>query len=47
LHHYNDEVQATLKASGDQPLDIRATMPERWEQTVEQLDNLAALYEKH
>ena len=47
LHHYNDEVQATLKANGDQPLDIRATMPERWEQTVEQLDNLAALYEKH
>ena len=47
LHHYNDEVQAALKACGDQPLDIRTAMPERWEKTVEQLDSLAALYEKH
>ena len=47
LHHYNDEVQVALKASGDQPLDIRTAMPERWEKTVEQLDSLAALYEKH
>ena len=23
LHHYNEEVQAALKASGDKPLDIR------------------------
>ena len=45
LHHYNDEVQAALKASGDQPLDIAKAMPERWEKTAEQLDNLAALYE--
>jgi len=47
LHHYNDEVQAALKASGGQPLDIRSAFPERWEKTVEQLDNLAALYEKN
>ncbi|MEE8387586.1 MAG: hypothetical protein V3R65_03345 [Acidiferrobacterales bacterium] len=47
LHHYNDEVQAALKASGDQPLDIRMAMPERWRKTVEQLDHLAALYEKN
>ena len=47
LHHYNDEVQAALKACGDQPLDIRKAMPERWEKTAEQLDNLAALYEKN
>lgn len=46
LHHYNDEVQAALKASGGEPLDIRTAFPERWEKTVEQLDNLAALYEK-
>jgi len=45
LHHYNDEVQAALKACGDQPLDIRSAMPERWEKTAQQLDNLAALYQ--
>ena len=45
LHHYNDEVQAALKDSGDQPLDIRKAMPERWEKTAEQLDHLAGLYE--
>jgi N-dimethylarginine dimethylaminohydrolase len=47
LHHYNDEVQAALKASGDAPLDIRKAMPERWQKTVEQLDHLAALYQKN
>ena len=47
LHHYNDEVQAALKASGGEPLDIRPAFPERWEKTVEQLANLAALYEKN
>ena len=41
LHHYNDEVQAALKDSGDQPLDIRKAMPERWGKTAEQLDHLA------
>jgi len=45
LHHYNDEVQAALKACGEQPLDVRKVMPERWEKTAEQLDNLAALYQ--
>ena len=45
LHHYNEEVQAALKANGDQPLDISTAMPARWEKTVEQLDSLAALYE--
>ena len=47
LHHYNDEVQAALKASGDQPLEIFKAMPERWEKTVAQLDALADLYEKN
>ena len=45
LHHYNEEVQAALKANGDKPLDISTAMPARWEKTVEQLDSLAALYE--
>ena len=47
LHHYNDEVQAALKASGDRPLEIFKAMPERWEKTVGQLDALADLYEKN
>ncbi len=47
LHHYNEEVQAALKASGDQPLDIAKAMPERWEKTAEQLDSLAALYQQN
>lgn len=47
LRHYNDEVQAALKASADRPLDIQEAMPERWEKTAQQLDNLAALYESN
>ena len=47
LHHYNEELQAALKANGKRPLDVRSAMPERWEKTVSQLDALAALYEQN
>ena len=47
LHHYNDEVQTALRRSGDQPLLVAEVMPERWHKTVEQLDQLAALYESN
>ena len=47
LHHYNDEVQAALKASGGRPLEIFKAMPERWEKTAVQLAALADLYEKN
>jgi glycine amidinotransferase len=47
LHHYNDEVQTALKKSGDRPLFVADVMPERWEKTVQQLDQLAALYERN
>ena len=47
LHHYNDEVQAALRRSGDQALLVAEVMPERWHKTVEQLDQLAALYESN
>ena len=47
LHHYNDEVQAALKACGNRPLEIFKEMPERWEKTTAQLDALADLYEKN
>ena len=47
LHHYNDEVQAALRRSGDQALLVAEVMPERWHKTVEQLEQLAALYESN
>jgi len=47
LHHYNEELQVALKASGERPFDVRQGMPERWEETVMQLDALADLYEKN
>ena len=47
LHHYNDELQTALKKSGDRPLVVADVMPERWEKTVQQLDQLAALYERN
>ena len=47
LHHYNDEVQTALRRSGDQALLVAEVMPERWHKTVEQFDQLAALYESN
>jgi glycine amidinotransferase len=47
LHHYNDEVIAALKASNGKATSIKQAMPERYEKTAEQLDNLAALYENN
>ena len=47
LRFYNDELKAALKASGGQPLDIHKPMLERWEKTVEQLDSIAATYDKN
>ena len=47
LHHYNDELQTALRKSGDRPLFVADVMPERWEKTVQQLDQLAALYERN
>ena len=46
LHHYNDEVSDALKASDGKATSIKQVMPERYEKTAEQLDSLAALYEK-
>ncbi|MEM7222304.1 MAG: amidinotransferase [Pseudomonadota bacterium] len=47
LHHYNDEVRDALIASGGKPTSIKEVMPERYEGTAEQLDSLAALYERN
>ncbi len=47
LVHYNDELREALIANGDKPTPIKEAMPKRYEKTAEQLDSLAALYEKN
>lgn len=47
LVHYNDEVREALIAADGKPTPIKVAMPERYEKTAEQLDSLAALYEKN
>jgi N-dimethylarginine dimethylaminohydrolase len=46
LSHYNDELREALLANGNRPLDIKTHFPERWEATVQQMENVAATYEK-
>jgi len=46
LSHYNDELREALLANGNSPLNIQKHFPERWEATVEQMENVAATYEK-
>ncbi len=46
LSHYNEELRAALIANGGQPLDIKATFPGRWQTTVEQMEGIAATYER-
>ena len=46
LTHYNKELRAALITNKGEPLDIRAAFPERWEATVEQMDGIAATYER-
>lgn len=47
LSHYNEELRAALLANPGRPLDIRTHFPERWERTAEQMEGVAATYEKH
>ncbi|MDH3740228.1 MAG: hypothetical protein OER56_01405 [Hyphomicrobiales bacterium] len=46
LSHYNDELREALVANGNRPLDIKTHFPERWEQTAEQMEGVAATYER-
>jgi len=46
LSHYNDELREALLANGNRPLDIKEHFPERWQRTAEQIDGIAATYEK-
>jgi len=46
LSHYNPELREALLANGRRPLDVKATFPERFERTVEQIEGVAATYEK-
>ena len=47
LSHYNEELRAALLANPGRPLDIRKHFPERWERTVEQMEGVAATYERN
>ena len=47
LSHYNAELRGALEGNGARPLDIRAAFPERWERTREQIDGVAASFERN
>ncbi len=46
LSHYNPELRDGLLANGQRPLDVAATFPERHAATVEQMEGVAATYER-
>lgn len=45
LSHYNDELRSALQATGNKPLSVRDTFPERWARTREQMDAIVKTYE--
>ncbi|MEM7172624.1 MAG: amidinotransferase [Pseudomonadota bacterium] len=47
LSHYNDELREALLANGQRPLDVAAIFPERHAATMEQMEGVAATYERH
>lgn len=47
LSHYNDELRATLLRHGDSPLNVAETFPEHHARTIEQLDNVVAIYDRN
>ncbi len=46
LAHYNAELRIALEQNGNRPLDVEATFPERHARTVEQIEGIAATYER-
>ncbi|MEM7427675.1 MAG: amidinotransferase [Pseudomonadota bacterium] len=47
VRYVHPELRALLEARNGAPLDVEKVLPERYEATVQQLDDLAATYEKH
>ena len=47
VRYVHPELKALLEAQDGRPLNVQEVLPERYEQTVQQLDDLAATYEKH
>jgi hypothetical protein len=47
VRYVHPELKALLEAQKGKPLDVKKVLPERYEKTVEQLDNLAKTYEQH
>jgi len=46
LSHYKTELREALLANGNRPLDIAKAFPERHSATQQQIDNVAATYER-
>ncbi len=46
LSHYNEQLRAALVNNDGKPLDIRAAFPERWQATLDQMNAIAATYER-
>lgn len=46
LSHYNSELRDALFRNGDKPLNVATAFPELYERTLEQLENVASIYER-
>lgn len=46
LSHYNDDLRNALLTNGNKPLDVSAAFPELYARTAEQIENVAATYER-
>lgn len=47
LSHYNEELRAALLDNGDKPLSVESNFPERYQKTVEQMENVVRILESH
>ena len=47
LSHYVPELRSALHDNSNRPLDVAKYFPERYAETVEQIENVAATYEKY
>ncbi len=45
LSHYNPDLRKALLDNGNRPLDVSKAFPELYERTVEQMENVAAIYQ--
>jgi glycine amidinotransferase len=46
LSHYNPDLRRALEANPGRPLDVATAFPDRWEKTREQMEGVAATFER-